>query len=333
MNIYTENHSSFPKVDERLLLKKALDKFDKGTLSWEEKEEEIKRTKCQVVQAQISAGLDVVTDGMVRWQDEISYLMLKFYGVESGGLSRWFDTNFYYRVPLIKETVCSKPYTLNSTLLLNDSVEFLEIDREITKPVKKKLILTGPYTLAKMSINKSHKNFQLLVQDLLIFIKKEVEDLISEGYIVQINEPAITKYPEDKDFFLLVMRLLFSNIRKENIILSTYFGGVEFMLKELIQDVNCGGIGLDLVEGTNQIEVLKDLQIDKDLHLGIMNARTTKLEDYEYYTKWLSLFDKIGFEKDIYVGPNNGLEFLPWDRAESKLKNMVECVNRYKGGR
>lgn len=322
MNIYTENHSSFPKVDERLLLKKALDKFDKGKLSWEEKEEEIKRTKHSVVQMQVSAGLDVVTDGMVRWQDEISYLMNKFYGVESGGLSRWFDTNFYYRMPLIKSAVVRMP----DVLLAKDSNEFPRIK---AVKIKQKLVLTGPYTLAKMSINKGYRNFEKLVYDLSMFMKTEIAYLISVGFIVQINEPTITKHPEDKDLFLSVMRLLFSNIRK-NTILSTYFGGVEFMLKELIQDVNCGGIGLDLVEGTSQIEVLKELQIDKDLHLGLMDARTTKLEDYEYYAKWLYLFDKIGFKKDIYVGPNNGLEFLPWDKAESKLKNMVECVNRYK---
>lgn len=328
MNIYTENHSSFPKVDERLLLKKALDKFDKGKLSWEEKEAEIRETKQCVVQAQVSAGLDVVTDGMVRWQDEISYLMNKFFGVELGGLSRWFDTNFYYRVPLIKSVIFAMP----SILLSKDSNEFPEI-KAVKKLIKRKLVLTGPYTLVKMSINKGYENFESLVYDLLMFMKGEIEYWFSMGFTIQINEPAITKHPEDKSLFLSVMQKLFSDnccSFNKDIILSTYFGGVEFMLKELIQDVNCGGLGLDLVEGTNQIEVLKDLQIDKDLHLGIMNARTTKLEDYEYYAKWLSLFDKIGFEKDIYVGPNNGLEFLPWDRAESKLKNMVECVNEYK---
>jgi len=327
MNIYTENHSSFPKVDERLLLKKALDKFDKGKLSWEEKEGEIRRTKQRVVQAQISAGLDVVTDGMVRWQDEISYLMLKFYGVESGGLSRWFDTNFYYRAPLVKNEVFIMPHTLS----LKDSAEFPEIDTG-NKLVRRKLVLTGPYTLAKMSINKGYKDFEKLVYDLSTFMKIEIEYLISTGFMVQINESAITKHPEDKNLFLAAMHTLFSNCSSfdKNIILSIYFDGVEFMMKELMYDVNCGGLGLDLVEAPEQLDVLEDLHIDKDLHLGIMDARITKLEDYEYYTKWLSLFDKIKFEKDLYISPNNGLEFLPWDKAEAKLRNMAQCVNVYK---
>jgi len=313
-------------VDKKFFLKKVLDKFDKGKLSREEVEAEIKRTKHRVVRAQVSAGLDVVTDGMIRWEDEISYLMLKFYGVYPGELSRWFDTNFYYRVPTVERSV----WTMPCNLLLKDKIEFPEVD----ETVKRKLVLTGPYTLAKMSINNAYEKFEDLVYDLAHLIEKEIKHLVAKGFMVQINEPAITKHPEDKEIFLTSMRLLFSNHNEfkinGGIILSTYFGSVEFMLKELIRNINCGGLGLDLVEYPEQIEVLKRLYIDKDLHLGLVNARATKLETYGHFVECLYLFDKIGFKKDIYVCPNNGLEFLPWDKAESKLKNMVECVNRYK---
>jgi methionine synthase II (cobalamin-independent) len=47
------------------------------------------------------AGLDIVTDGQVRWYDPFSHLARHCEGIQINGLLRYFDTNFYFRQPVV----------------------------------------------------------------------------------------------------------------------------------------------------------------------------------------------------------------------------------------
>src|SRR3989337_3274347 len=51
---------------------------------------------------QEEAGLDLLTDGQVRWGDPISHFAGKLAGIEISALLRYFDTNFYFRQPVAK---------------------------------------------------------------------------------------------------------------------------------------------------------------------------------------------------------------------------------------
>ena len=47
----------------------------------------------------LQAGVDIITDGQVRWDDDQTYVMRHLGGVEIGSLERYLDTNTYYRRP------------------------------------------------------------------------------------------------------------------------------------------------------------------------------------------------------------------------------------------
>ena len=51
------------------------------------------------IKEQEAAGLDLVTDGQIRWQDPITYATTRLQGLEVGGLLRWFESNTYFRQP------------------------------------------------------------------------------------------------------------------------------------------------------------------------------------------------------------------------------------------
>ena len=54
---------------------------------------------------QAEAGIELVTDGQIRWEDEATYLAGAMEGVELNGLIRLFDTNTYYRQPFVEGPV------------------------------------------------------------------------------------------------------------------------------------------------------------------------------------------------------------------------------------
>jgi 5-methyltetrahydropteroyltriglutamate--homocysteine methyltransferase len=53
----------------------------------------------ELIGAQQAAGLDLLTDGMLRWQDHFRPLLQTAEGLETGALTRFLDTNTFYRAP------------------------------------------------------------------------------------------------------------------------------------------------------------------------------------------------------------------------------------------
>src|SRR2546423_590883 len=52
-----------------------------------------------VFEAEQAAGLDLLADGMLRWQDHFRPLLKQADGLETGALTRFLDTNTFYRAP------------------------------------------------------------------------------------------------------------------------------------------------------------------------------------------------------------------------------------------
>jgi 5-methyltetrahydropteroyltriglutamate--homocysteine methyltransferase len=53
----------------------------------------------ELIGVQQAAGLDLLTDGMLRWQDHFRPLLQSAEGLETGALTRFLDTNTFYRAP------------------------------------------------------------------------------------------------------------------------------------------------------------------------------------------------------------------------------------------
>ncbi len=135
---------TYPRVGdthEEQVLRRSIGRFDKGEIA----EAEVRAAEREVVEAvlreQADAGIDVVTDGLVPWYDSQSHLARGLSGIEIDGLVRYFDTNTYYRQPVVRAAVSwSRP-------ILVDEWSFAQAHARA--PVK--AVLTGPFTLAAMS--------------------------------------------------------------------------------------------------------------------------------------------------------------------------------------
>ena len=87
---------SYPKVAERAYstqLIGAIAAGQRGELSDQELEEAHRDITRAVIREQELAGLDVLTDGQIRWEDLITPIAKGLEGFELNGLSRWFDNN------------------------------------------------------------------------------------------------------------------------------------------------------------------------------------------------------------------------------------------------
>src|SRR5438477_7012 len=148
MELILSNHSSYPRVGDSIeeqLLRRTIAQREKGEKTDADLGAAEDRMTEIALREQIDAGLDVVTDGLIRWYDPISHLAGKLAGIRIAGLLRFFDTNFYFRQPAVHARIeRTRPLVVD---------EFLFAQRKSARPVK--AVLTGPYTLARLSIEEA----------------------------------------------------------------------------------------------------------------------------------------------------------------------------------
>jgi len=73
--------------------------LDRGRTSPQAVDEQVARDLAELVSVQQQAGLDLLADGMLRWQDLFRPLLEASEGLETGALTRFLDTNTFYRAP------------------------------------------------------------------------------------------------------------------------------------------------------------------------------------------------------------------------------------------
>ncbi|MGH9863765.1 MAG: methylcobamide--CoM methyltransferase, partial [Candidatus Acidiferrales bacterium] len=185
MKLLLTNTGSYPRVGDTAKLQQ-LRRTHSAVERQEATPEDLRAAEDAMVRAalqeQAEAGLDLVTDGQIRWPDPIAHLAGKLAGVRINGLLRFFDTNFYFRQPVVEAEIARK-----DGLLLSE-YEFARTN--INKPVKP--VLTGAYTLARHSISEHapYKQLDALVRAYAMALGGEVEALAKAGAeVIQVDEP------------------------------------------------------------------------------------------------------------------------------------------------
>src|SRR2546427_967715 len=135
---------SYPRIGdlpEEQVLRRAIAKVDEGKLTQRELRKVERSVVQTVLEEQRAAGIALPTDGLITWNDSQSHFARHLDGVEVNGLVRYFDTNTYYRQPVVNGHVrWREPATV---------AEWKFASSVAGGPVK--AVITGPYTLATLS--------------------------------------------------------------------------------------------------------------------------------------------------------------------------------------
>ena len=299
-------------------LRQALTQFDEGKMGAEELQRVEDQVTQEVLEQQIEAGLDLVTDGQVRWDDAQTYFAGGIQGFSTNGLLRYFDTNTYYRQPVAETALrWTVPVTVRD-------YEFAAAHS--SKPVKAAMI--GPYTLARLSQRKHYRSFRRMVLDLATALNREARALEAAGAsVIQFDEPAILKYPEDFGLFEEACDQVTRGLTRGKKAVYTFFGSLDGLYPQFLRlpfDI----IGLDFVQGKENWELLRSFPDDKELGFGIVDARNTKMETVEELVEAVRRISRLVPLTRLHINPSCGLEFLPRANAYAKLRRLVEGANR-----
>ncbi|MDQ3985301.1 MAG: methylcobamide--CoM methyltransferase [Actinomycetota bacterium] len=324
MAIRTTVIGSYPKPPEeggQFTMRKTLHALERGEATIDDLDRAQADLTREVIAEQESAGIDVITDGHVRWDDILTPFARKMSGFEIGGLLRWFDNNVYFRRPVCKGAIeWGGPATVDA---------FAFAASVASVPVK--AVVPGPVTFARLSVDEhygDHEEFTLAIAKVLA---QEAFELEAAGAgIIQVDEPALLDAPEDLELADRSLRVLTSELKSATTIVATYFGDAKRLGSQLFQ-LPVDGFGLDFVAGPENRELIGDLPPDKTLQAGIVDARNTRLEDEDRLASIIrDLIDAVGSDR-LFVAPSAGLEFLPREKARAKLQWLSDVARKVGG--
>ena len=297
----------------------AITKWQRKELTDTQLEQTFQEITQAVIQEQEQAGVDLVTDGQIRWEDLVTPIARQLGGFEINGLSRWFNNNTYYRRPILHKAPARKGP------ILVEQYRFAA--RCSKKPVK--AVLPGPYTFAVVSEDRYYKKLRPLVLKLAEILNAEANDLARAGApLIQFDEPAIGFGKMDIKLAVEALGVATKGLGTKTAVY-TYFGSLNGTLEPLMR-AKVDVVGVDVVSNPNTLSALKRTKITKALALGCLDARNTKLESVSELHALFNAARKLVPPDRLYVNPNCGLEFLPHTQALAKMQRLVQAVRTYK---
>ncbi len=311
---------NYPKIPNRprpARLRQALNRFDRGEITAEELAAVEDEVTVEVIGEQVEAGLDLVSDGQVRWEDDQTHLARRLSGFSINGLQRYLDTNTYFRQPEV-----TGPVQWQSPILVKD---YRFAAEHSSKPVK--AIVTGPYTLAALSRDEHYGDRRSMVLAIAEALRQEVVALAEAGApLVQINDPLILQRKEDLPVLAEALKRMLDGVQVETA-LYTWFGSIEGVYPQLLE-LPVDGIGIDFVSKPGNWDVVRRAPFEKKLGFGVVDGRNTRLETAEEIAESVKRIAEVCPPEWLYVNPSCGLEYLPREAAFEKLKRLVEGARR-----
>ena len=160
--LHLSSTGSYPRIGdspELQALRRTIAALDRGERSHADLLDVQNEVTRHVIAEQVKAGLDVVTDGLIRWYDPISHLAGKLDNIEIKGLVRFFDTNTYFRQPVFAGAPIKRGHLVAGEYsFARNALGHLPTPQGKAGKLSVKPVLTGPYTLGKFSLGEKSEN-------------------------------------------------------------------------------------------------------------------------------------------------------------------------------
>src|SRR6267143_5592371 len=307
---------AYPKIGDELPaqeLRRALHRHDRGEISDAELDkvyDDVTRSTIGEIEA---AGVDVVNDGQIRWDDLLSPFSRTWSGVEPGPLERFYDNNTYYRQPVIEGRIDTDGRSL---------VRDYAFARGVAK-TKLKAAIPGPLTFATLVARDEHyRSLEDRVLAVADVTAKEIAGLKAAGAtMIDIEDPAVVASPKNIE----LAREAYGRFADPDLALTlvTYFFPADAVLESLAS-FPVAGIGIDVRSRDTTAFDRLDAFRTQNIVLGVVDARNTRLETADEVARYAERALKLVPQERLVLATTTSLEYLPRDVARAKLTALVE---------
>ncbi|MCI4324920.1 MAG: hypothetical protein L3K00_03420 [Thermoplasmata archaeon] len=307
MDVHLALTGPFPRSE---VLVAATRDGDRGRTTPDAVEARYAEAERDVVALEQRLGFDVTTGGSLRWADLFRPFAEGWRGFTVGPVTRWFETNTFYRQPILHAPPERVPGVVRAAL---------PSDR-VVPPANAKVILPGPFTFAGLLDNRSGETREALTHRFGRLLADEVVELRAAGYrTFQFQEPLLVVDPPKgplAEAAVVAYRSLGTATEGATSILWTYFGDAA-PVQPLLARLQVSVVGIDLAETEpDRVHAFPD---HRGMGLGCLDPRTTLPEDPAEVARIARALQSEGKPRELWLGPGGPLDLLPTEAAARKL--------------
>ena len=329
MSIRTTVVGSYPFPGWLEFASQNLDKFGPADI-----EEMIDDAVVAAVHDQVTAGLDVITDGEQTRLD----FNLSFYGFIKGIEPNHAETRKWGPAAHDQRGKHSIVEPLTAPNGLGAVAEYKRLLRLAPKGPILKTSVPGPYTLSgRMMPNKQYPDRFAITEALVPIVRKELEDLVAAGcQEITVDEPSMScyAYKEDtKRFVDIFNRTVAPVVGKTRLSTHLCFGNFKCRpvgfrsLRPMLPDFLEMTIDEMHIEMANrefaELELLQPFAEKMNVAVGIIDVKNYYVETVDDVKYRIEKCLKYVPAEKLSVAPDCGLSQTARWAARQKLKNMV----------
>ena len=279
------------------------------------------------VKDQELAGIDIVSDGELRRDNDVDYFLARIPGVHIPQRAKtdYFD---YYEAEVTRPL----PEGPETSLGLADDFRFT---RQLTqKPIK--FSFTGPFSLSRRIRDNAYPEPGELVRALARRLNAEARALAEAGAdLLQIDEPFLAGYPEQVELAVEAV-----NIVTEDVAVSwalhvcygnryarpSWEGHYDFLVPA-VKAARVDQVVLEFArKGLDDLRLIRQHGWDKWLGLGVIDVKNPEVEAAELVASRIRRALEYVPADRLMINPDCGLRHLAPEVTRQKLRAMVAGV-------
>jgi 5-methyltetrahydropteroyltriglutamate--homocysteine methyltransferase len=277
------------------------------------------------VKDQELAGIDIVSDGELRRDNDVDYFLTRIPGVQ---IQRRAKTDYYDY--LDAEVAARLPDGDKESLGL--AADYAFTAGLTSRPVK--FSFTGPFSLSRrISAGAAYPDPADLVRALARRLNLEARALAAAGAaFLQIDEPFLAGYPEQAALAVEAVNIVTDGVPVTWALHVCYGnrharpsweGHYDFLFPAVLA-ARVDQLVLEFArKGLEDLHLIKDYQWPYQLGLGVIDVKTPSVETPELVAERIRRATDYVEPARLMVNPDCGLRHLAPEVARSKLRAMV----------
>src|SRR6202167_3942279 len=282
------------------------------------------------VKDQELAGIDIVSDGELRRDNDVDYFLARIPGVHIPQRAKTDYFNSYdAEVP---RPLPENPDSPDTTLELAGDFRFT---RQLTqRPVK--FSFTGPFSLSRRIRDGAYSEPGDLVRALARRLNAEDRELAAAGAdLLQIDEPFLAGYPEQVELAVEAVNMVVEGVPAtwalhvcygNRYARPSWEGHYDFLFPA-VKAARVDQVVLEFArKGLDDLRLIPQHGWDKWLGFGVIDVKSAEIEPAELVaSRSRRALQEVSADR-LMVNPDCGLRHLAPDLARQKLRAMVEGV-------